>query len=909
MDKVSYVGNADVNAIDHLYKMYRQNPESVDVGWQKFFEGFDFAQINYGDSSEIPENVHKEFKVLNLINGYRVRGHLFTKTNPVRERRKYSPTLSLENFGLEESDLDTIFQSGKEMGLGEQSTLREIVADLEATYCESIGIEYMYIRDPERLRWFRNKIELINRPKYSNEEKLEIYKKLNQATAFESFLGKKFVGQKRFSIEGGEALIPALDALILKGSDLGVEYFVMGMAHRGRLNTLTNIFEKPAHDILCEFEGKEFDTNLDFDGDVKYHQGFTSHITTRNGKKVGLTLAPNPSHLEAVDPVVQGICRAKIDNVHKDESKVCPVMIHGDAAIAGQGILYEIVQMAQLDGYRAGGTIHIVVNNQIGFTTNYLDGRSSTYCTDVAKTTLCPVFHVNGDDVEAVVQTVQMAMEYRQEFKRDIFVDLLCYRKYGHNEGDEPKFTQPHLYNLIAKHPNPKDIYFKQLEEQGVIDKAQAKEFEVAYNDHLENEFEISRSADKAFIWDFLSTTWKGFRKSVPADFDESPKTGVDKKILLELGKKLSTLPDGKKYFRKISKIFEDRYNAITQDKLDWGSAEMLAYATILSEGKPVRVSGQDVERGTFSHRHAVVKTEDTEEEIVTLNSIGEKQAAFTIYNSLLSEYAVLGFEYGYSLATPKGLTIWEAQFGDFFNGAQIMIDQFITSGEDKWSTQSGLVMLLPHGYEGQGAEHSSGRMERFLQQCADYNIQIVNTSTPANHFHLLRRQAQGQYRKPLVVFSPKLLLRYPSAISTLDEMAKGSFQELIDDASANPKNIDTLVLCSGKFYYEMSEKAVEMDVDNMAFVRVEQLYPLPKKQLDEIFAKYKNAKNIIWAQEEPNNMGAWRYIAMAMREIPFIGISRPATAAAAEGSKKLHEKRLKALFEEIFKYAKVKVK
>jgi len=909
MDKVSYVGNADVNAIDHLYKMYRQNPESVDVGWQKFFEGFDFAQINYGDSSEIPENVHKEFKVLNLINGYRVRGHLFTKTNPVRERRKYSPTLSLENFGLEESDLDTIFQSGKEMGLGEQSTLREIVADSEATYCESIGIEYMYIRDPERLRWFRNKIELINRPKYSNEEKLEIYKKLNQATAFESFLGKKFVGQKRFSIEGGEALIPALDALILKGSDLGVEYFVMGMAHRGRLNTLTNIFEKPAHDILCEFEGKEFDTNLDFDGDVKYHQGFTSHITTRNGKKVGLTLAPNPSHLEAVDPVVQGICRAKIDNVHKDESKVCPVMIHGDAAIAGQGILYEIVQMAQLDGYRAGGTIHIVVNNQIGFTTNYLDGRSSTYCTDVAKTTLCPVFHVNGDDVEAVVQTVQMAMEYRQEFKRDIFVDLLCYRKYGHNEGDEPKFTQPHLYNLIAKHPNPKDIYFKQLEEQGVIDKAQAKEFEVAYNDHLENEFEISRSADKAFIWDFLSTTWKGFRKSVPADFDESPKTGVDKKILLELGKKLSTLPDGKKYFRKISKIFEDRYNAITQDKLDWGSAEMLAYATILSEGKPVRVSGQDVERGTFSHRHAVVKTEDTEEEIVTLNSIGEKQAAFTIYNSLLSEYAVLGFEYGYSLATPKGLTIWEAQFGDFFNGAQIMIDQFITSGEDKWSTQSGLVMLLPHGYEGQGAEHSSGRMERFLQQCADYNIQIVNTSTPANHFHLLRRQAQGQYRKPLVVFSPKLLLRYPSAISTLDEMAKGSFQELIDDASANPKNIDTLVLCSGKFYYEMSEKAVEMDVDNMAFVRVEQLYPLPKKQLDEIFAKYKNAKNIIWAQEEPNNMGAWRYIAMAMREIPFIGISRPATAAAAEGSKKLHEKRLKALFEEIFKYAKVKVK
>ncbi|MGJ8660991.1 MAG: 2-oxoglutarate dehydrogenase E1 component [Bacteroidota bacterium] len=909
MDKVSYVGNADVSAIDHLYKMYRQNPESVDVGWQKFFEGFDFAQTNYEEGGEIPENVHKEFKVLNLINGYRVRGHLFTKTNPVRERRKYSPTLALENFGLDEGDLDTVFQSGEEMGLGSASTLREIVADLEATYCESIGIEYMYIRDPERLLWFRNKIELKNRPKYTKEEKLEIYKKLNQATAFESFLGKKFVGQKRFSIEGGEALIPALHSLILKGSDLGVEYFVMGMAHRGRLNTLTNIFEKPAHDILCEFEGKEFDTNLDFDGDVKYHQGFTSHITTRNGKKVGLTLAPNPSHLEAVDPVVQGICRAKIDHVHKDESKVCPVMIHGDAAVAGQGIVYEIVQMAQLDGYRAGGTIHIVVNNQVGFTTNYLDGRSSTYCTDVAKTTLCPVFHVNGDDVEAVVQTMQMAMEYRQEFKRDIFIDLLCYRKYGHNEGDEPKFTQPHLYNLIAKHPNPKDIYFKQLEEQGVINKEEAKEIEATYNNHLESEFEISKNAEKAFIWDFLSTTWKDFRKSTPSDFDISQPTGVKKPLLLELGKKLATLPDGKKYFRKISKIFEDRYNAITQDNLDWGSAEMLAYATILNEGKPVRVSGQDVERGTFSHRHAVVKTEDTEEEIVTLNNLGGKQAPFSIYNSLLSEYAVLGFEYGYSLATPKGLTIWEAQFGDFFNGAQIMIDQFITSGEDKWSTQSGLVMLLPHGYEGQGAEHSSGRMERFLQQCADFNMQIANTSTPANHFHLLRRQVQREFRKPLVVFSPKLLLRYPSAVSTLDEMATGSFQEVIDDPKADAKNIDTLVLCSGKFYYEMSEKAAEMDVENMAFVRLEQLYPLPQKQLDTIFEKYKNAKNIIWAQEEPNNMGAWRYIAMAMRQIPLIGITRPATAAAAEGSKKLHEKRLKALFEEIFKYAKVKVK
>ena len=908
MDKVSYVGNADVNAIDHLYKMYQQDPESVDIGWKKFFEGFDFARTNYEDGGEIPENFQKEFKVINLINGYRSRGHLFTKTNPVRERRKYSPTLSIENFGLEESDLNTVFQAGEQVGIG-AATLRDIIHHLELTYCQSIGIEFAYMRDPERIDWFINKIEIANRPKFDKERKINIFKKLNQATNFEAFLGKKFVGQKRFSIEGGEALIPALDTLVHKGSDLGVEYFVMGMAHRGRLNTLTNIFAKRPRDIFSEFEGKEFDSIEYFDGDVKYHQGFTSHVTLANGKKIGVTLAPNPSHLEAVNTVVEGIARAKVDHVLHDEDKICPVLIHGDAAIAGQGIVYETIQMAHLDGYRAGGTIHIVVNNQVGFTTNYLDGRSSTYCTDVAKTTLCPVFHVNGDDLEAVVTTIEIAMEYRQQFNRDIFIDLLCYRKYGHNEGDEPKFTQPSLYNLIAKHPNPKDIYFDQLAAEGVLTKADAKVIEDEYNNHLETEFDLSRQAEKALVYDFLSLTWEGFRHGKAIDFISSPETGVDKKKLLELGIKLSTLPEGKKYFRKISKIFEDRMNAIKEDKLDWGSAEMLAYATLLDEGHPVRISGQDVERGTFSHRHAVVKTEDTEEEIETLNLLSDKQGKFTVYNSLLSEYGVLGFEYGYSLATPRGLTIWEAQFGDFFNGAQIMIDQFITAGEDKWATQSGLVMLLPHGYEGQGAEHSSGRMERFLQQCADTNIQVVNTSTPANHFHLLRRQLKRDFRKPLVVFSPKALLRHPAAVSSLDEMAKGSFQEVIDDSAAKVANIDTVVFCSGKFYYEMKEKANEMGVDNMAFVRVEQLYPLPKTQIDAILAKYKNASNILWAQEEPANMGAWSHIAMSMREIPFIGICRNATAAAAEGSKKLHEKRLKQLFADVFQFAKVKVK
>lgn len=906
MDKVSYVGNADVNAIDHLYKMYLQNPESVDIGWQKFFEGFDFARTSYDDIA-IPENFQKEFKVIELINGYRSRGHLFTKTNPVRERRKYSPTLGIENFGLTEADLDTVFQAGEEIGIGAAS-LRAIIQDLEDTYCQSIGIEYMYMREPHHIEWFKNAIELKNRPQYDSAKKKEIYRKLAVTAGFESFLGKKFVGQKRFSIEGLEVLVPAIDSLVQTGAEKGVEQFVFGMAHRGRLNTLTNIFEKRPRDIFSEFEGKEFEHEIRFDGDVKYHQGFTSYVTAENGKQLTMTLSPNPSHLEAVNPVVVGIARAKADHkLGNDLQKICPVLIHGDAAIAGQGIVYETIQMAQLDAYKTGGTIHIVTNNQVGFTTNYLDGRSSTYCTDVAKTTLCPVFHVNGDDVEAVVMVMQIAMEYRQHFGSDIFIDLLGYRKYGHNEGDEPKFTQPNLYNLIANHPNPRDIYFKQLEKEGILSKAEADKINDDYNDFLESEYEESRKHEKALVYDFLSESWKGFRHGKDTDFEQSPETGVDKKKLLDLGKKLATLPEGKKYFRKISKIFKDRLEAIEGDKLDWGSAEMLAYATLLEEGHPVRITGQDVERGTFSHRHAVVKTEDTEEEVVTLNMLSDKQAPFYIYNSFLSEYGVLGYEYGYSLACPNGLTIWEAQFGDFYNGAQVMVDQFITAGEDKWSTQSGLVMLLPHGYEGQGAEHSSARMERFLQQCADLNIQVCNTSTPANHFHLLRRQLKREFRKPLVVFSPKMLLRHPKAVSTLNEMAKGSFQEVIDDKRVKVDDVDTIVFCTGKFYYEATEKAEEMGVDNMAFVRIEQLYPLPENQMRFIIARYTNAKNLIWAQEEPANMGAWSYMAMALRDLNLTGICRYPSAAAAEGSHHLHKRRLDRLFTQLFAYAKVK--
>ena len=899
MDKFTYIGNSDVNAIDDLYQKYVENPESVDIQWARFFEGVEFAQTDF-ESGEIPENVQKEFRVLDLINGYRSRGHLFTKTNPVRERRKYAPTLALENYGLSDADLNTVFQAGNEIGIG-PATLKEIVDHLDLTYCQSIGIEFAYMREPERFDWFKERIEIKNRPKFSNDEKLHIFKKISSATLFENFLAKKYVGQKRFSIEGGEALIPALDILIQKAGELEVMEVVLGMAHRGRLSTLVNVFGKDHESIFSEFDGKQFDSDESFDGDVKYHLGYSTTVDTLSGNKVHLTMAPNPSHLEAVDPVVQGIARAKIDNYLEDESKIIPVAIHGDAAIAGQGVVYEVVQMAQLDGYRTGGTIHIVVNNQVGFTTNYLDARSSTYCTDVGKTTLCPVFHVNADDVEAVVTTLSIAVSYRQKFNRDIFIDLLGYRKYGHNEGDEPKFTQPKLYKIIAKHPNPRQIYLQQLISEGIITAEEAKKDEEETMAVLDKSYEASKKQDKAVVLNFLEKTWQGFRHGKLKDFDKSPITGVSKGKIIDLGKKLATLPEGNKYFRKITKLLNARIEQIEKNELDWGMGEMLAYATLLDEGHPVRVSGQDVERGTFSHRHAVVKTEDDEQEIITLNLMNKNQAKFHIYNSLLSEYGVLGFEYGYSLTTPNGLTIWEAQFGDFYNGAQIMIDQFISSGEDKWFVQSGLVMLLPHGYEGMGAEHSSARIERFLQSCADLNWQICNPTTPANHFHLLRRQIHREFRKPLVVFSPKNLLRHPKAVSTIEDLTKGGFQEVLDDDVTKTK-VETIVLCSGKFYYDAKAEAEERKVTNAAFIRIEQMYPFPEKQLNAVLKTYKNAKRVIWAQEEPENMGPWVYMCMEMRDKNLEVVARPPSAATAAGSSDLHKRRLNELFDKLFK-------
>lgn len=897
MDKHSYLSNADGAVIEDYYQRYINNPESVSEGWRKFFEGFEFARKNY--DTDVPENFNKEFKVLDLINGYRTRGHLFTKTNPVRARRTYRPTLDIENYGLEQADLETVFQAGNEIGIG-PSKLKDIIEHLEQTYCDSIGIEYMYIRKPEEVAWIREKLELKNRPKYSEKDKKHILHKLNQAVVFEKFLHTKFVGQKRFSLEGNEALIPALDAVVEKGADIGIKEFIIGMAHRGRLNVLANIFNKTYEKIFSEFEGKEYEDNL-FDGDVKYHLGYSCDVKTDNGHDVHMTLAPNPSHLETVGPVVEGITRSKLDTYLKDEKKIVPIIIHGDAAIAGQGVVYEVVQMAQLDGYRVGGTLHIVVNNQIGFTTNYIDGRSSTYCTDVAKVTLSPVLHVNGDDVEAVIQAIQFAIEYRQTFHKDVFIDILGYRKYGHNEGDEPKFTQPLLYKAIGKHKNPRDLYLDKLINEGIISKEKASEQENVFNQLLQERLDDAKQIERATVSHFLNRTWQGIEVSNEDSFLTSPDTSYDKKKLIELADKINSLPKDKKFINKLARLFEARKQMIKDDNLDWAMGELLAYATLLADKHPIRFSGQDVERGTFSHRHAVVKVEDSEEEYTPLNNISKDQAPLYIYNSLLSEYGVLGFEYGYAMASPNALTIWEAQFGDFNNGAQIIIDQFLSAAEEKWKTQNGLVMLLPHGYEGQGAEHSSGRMERFLQLCAEDNMQIANCSTPANFFHILRRQLKWNFRKPLVVFTPKSLLRHPKCVSTVDELAKGKFQEVIDDTTAKAKDIDTLVFCTGKFYYDLLAKKEDINAENIALVRLEQLYPLPFNQIEEIVKKYNKTKKIIWAQEEPENMGAWSHMMRHLSHLNLEVISLAESGAPATGSAKAHVVRHTAIIDKLF--------
>ena len=912
MDKFSFLNSAHTSFFAEMYDQYLESPDSLEPSWKAFFQGFDFglesANITVEEKTfAVPENIKKEFQVINLIDAYRKRGHLFTVTNPVRERRKYLPTLDIENFGLENSDLELVFSAGEIVGIGADK-LKNIIDHLKRIYCDSIGIEYMYIRDPNRVKWIQNQININgNHPNFSKEEKLQILESLNKAYTFENFLQKKYVGQKRFSLEGGESLIPAIDFLINSAAEKGVEEFIMGMSHRGRLNTLANIFGKSSKDIFGEFEGKDYEEDI-FDGDVKYHLGWTSERTTPSGKKINMNLAPNPSHLESVDPIVQGIARAKLENDFDNQTnKVLPIIVHGDAAIAGQGVVYELVQMSRLKGYSTGGTIHLIVNNQVGFTTNYLDARSSTYCSDVGKVTLSPVLHVNSDDVEAVIHAVTFALEYRNEFNRDVFIDLLGYRKYGHNEGDEPRFTQPKLYKYISSHPNPRDIYGSKLIDQGLIQKQYISKIESEYFSELEEELTDSKKKDKTKITPFMQEVWKGYHRVDEKKMLEDFNTGSDKKEVINVARSITNLPN-KSFLRKVVKLFDSREKLVFEKgKVDWAMAELLAYGTLMTEGFNIRISGQDVERGTFSHRHAVLKSEDSEEEYLPLNNIESKnKGVFKIYNSLLSEYGVLGFDYGYALANPKCLTIWEAQFGDFSNGAQIIIDQYISSAEDKWKLQNGIVLYLPHGYEGQGAEHSSARMERYLQLCAKDNMYAANCTTPSNLFHLLRRQMLASFRKPLILFTPKSLLRHPKVISEIDELSSSKFIPVITDSEIDPIKANSLVFCTGKFYFDLIDYRDKNNISNVAIVRIEQLFPLPVKSIISEIKKFSNAKDIVWAQEEPRNMGAWNHI---QTYHPVAKNMRPATrrfyGSTASGSHVRFERRHKQVIEYVFDKSK----
>ncbi len=907
MDQYSYIANSDAAYVDQLYQSYKQDPQTVDESWQQFFKGFEFS-LAYGEktngaasngssgngqaTARAVDTTHaeKEVSVASLIKAYRSRGHLLAKTNPLKARKDRQPRVDLPDYALSEADLDTVFESGKLLGIG-AATLRVIMESLRKIYAGDIGFEYMYIRELDVKNWLRNKIEkeaLVFMP--SLDEKKRILEKLNEATVFENFLATKYLGQKRFSLEGGEVTIPALDTIISQAADMGVEEVMIGMAHRGRLNVLANILGKSYESIFDGFEGN-VPEQVHGDGDVKYHLGYSSLTETKSGKQISVKLAPNPSHLEAVNPVVEGFVRAQADEEYQgDFTKIMPILIHGDAAVAGQGIVYEVTQMAKLAGYTTGGTVHFVINNQIGFTTDFEDARSSIYCSDIAKIIDAPIFHVNGDDPEAVIFCAKLAVEFREKFNRDVFIDMVCYRRYGHNEADEPKFTQPTMYNIIEKHQNPREIYKDLLIQRGDVDAELAQRMDTEFKKQLQDRLDrVKQKAEIPYKPLRLDLDWAELHFSEPKDFDQSPETGVPADVLDTIGKALVKIPDGFKPLKQIDKLLKDRQAMLTDTKVvNWGTAELLAYGSLLLDGRPVRLSGQDVQRGTFSHRHAVLHDSETNESYSSLDFIKDGQPKFQIYNSLLSEYGVLGFEYGYAMANPHALVIWEAQFGDFSNGAQLIIDQFIAAGESKWGIQNGVTLLLPHGYEGQGPEHSNARPERYLQLYAQCNMVVANVTTPANFFHLMRRQLAWSFRKPLVVMSPKSLLRHPKCVSPLEELTKGSFQEVLGDTYAQPKKVKRVLLCSGKVYYDLLEKQQTDQRDDVAIVRLEQMAPLPKKQLDVVLEPYKKAE-LVWVQEEPQNMGAWGFLLRVATDLKMRAVSRDAAASPATGFAKNH--------------------
>ncbi|MFZ4753562.1 MAG: 2-oxoglutarate dehydrogenase E1 component [Chitinophagaceae bacterium] len=921
MKDFSFVTHSHPAYIEEVYKDFVNDPTSVDTEWKKFFEGFDFAMTHgknghatalahtTGQDSANPlsqEQLKKELAVYQLIKAYRKRGHLLSNTNPIRPRKDRKAMLDLSDFGLLESDLETVFQASQLMKMGPMK-LRDIIAYLKKVYVSSVGVEYTYINNEEICNWVGEEFEKSMQSELPLQKKKRILEKLNQGVIFEKFLHTKFIGQKRFSLEGGESTIAALDAIITEAADNEVKEVVMGMAHRGRLNILANILQKTYEQIFTEFEGNAPNDSTMGSGDVKYHLGFRSDVSTLNGKSINLQLTPNPSHLEAVNPLVQGFARAKADTLYQsDFDRILPILIHGDASVAGQGIVYEVLQMSDLRGYYTGGTIHFVINNQIGFTTNFDDARSADYCTSVASMVQAPVFHVNGDDPEAVVKIAELALKFRQKFNRDVFIDMVCYRKHGHNEGDDPKFTQPDLYNIIDKHPNPREIYIQKLEQRGDLDGVLAKEMEKVFWKDLQDRLDEVKQKPLPYTRQEPEVAWANLRRSEEKDFEKSPTTAISAESFDKVFQGMMRIPEGFTPLRKVQKLLDDKIKLFQEKKeLDWASGELLAYGSLLLEGHDVRISGQDVERGTFSHRHAVISDEKNNQKYNRLSQLDVSQANFRIYNSLLSEYAVMGFEYGYAMANPNCLVIWEAQFGDFCNGAQTIIDQFLCSAETKWGKMNGLVLLLPHGYEGQGPEHSSARMERFLQLCAENNMFITNCTTAANFFHALRRQVHLEFRKPMINFSPKANLRLSKAYSKQEAFMNGGFKELIDDeAVTDIKTIKRVLLCSGKVYYDLLDYKESQQRNDVAIVRLEQIYPLPMTQLMHLYNnKYKGCQ-WVWVQEEPRNMGAASFLKMNIdeKQLNLAYLTRSASASTATGYAKQHGVEQQALAEAAFK-------
>ena len=887
--------------IESQYKQWKADVNSVSRDWRFFFEGFEMA----GDMDRKAEIVYdkkqvfKQARVEALIRRYREIGHLLACFDPLTACPTEHPLLTLSAFDLTANELDTTYFA-KGLVESDRAPLKEIIRALKETYCRSIGVEFMHLQDPEERKWLQDRMEPVrNTPDLKPADKLRILEKLYQAVLFEQFLHKKYLGQTRFSIEGAEVIIPMLDVLVDRATSMNCREIILGMAHRGRLNVQTHVLNKSYEEIFSEFENCYDPDQIFGAGDVKYHDGYLADVKTLRGVPLRFYLVNNPSHLESVNPVVEGFVRGRQDILKDDKRNVIfPLLIHGDAAFAGQGVVMETLNMSQLSGYKTGGTIHMVINNQIGYTTLPEHARSTRYATDVAKMLMIPIFHVHGEDPESAVHVMRLAVDYRETFNKDVVVDVVCFRRYGHNEGDEPYFTQPQMYDRIRHRSPLNEIYSQKLLEKGVIQKEGMSTLEENINRNLEDAYEAVKSGVCIFPHYRFYKNWENFHGNYT---HEVIKTGVSKKKLVELARKLNTTPKGLSLNEKLVRIMKKRLDSIEKDDaIDWANAESLAFASLLMEGDPVRLSGQDSARGTFSQRHSILFDTETGDEYIPLNKIDKNQAPFLVYNSLLSETGVLGFEYGYSTAQPQGLVIWEAQFGDFANNAQSVIDLYIASGQAKWQRLSGLVLLLPHGWEGLGPEHSSARLERFLQLCANDNIQVCNLTTPAQYFHLLRRQAKGKLRKPLIIMTPKSLLRHPIAISALKDLTSGEFKEVLED----PEDVTQarcILFCSGKVYYELLQKRRELKKTDIAIVRVEQFYPFPEAGIKTVIQKYKKARRFVWVQEEPENMGAWSFMRFRLENIigkPMEYIGRASSASTATGFPKIYRKEQAAVTE-----------